>query len=506
MANSQSSENSQQNSDIKELRMMSQRSQQQNQNNQSYNLRSLASVSNSSVKLGTHKQLDSIDHSLKQQSNSPQKNIRPFDHKLGKENGNSAQSEGADKLLTSTPKTKGTKTLNLKNIHNQITTNKTPMRKLASFEEDKHNQQSKADIAMMRSFRFETQRINLPRGKVVRCSPQSSANGSKRNSQSPVKLPRNMPPLQDPTYSHNVDYFKEYWRMYFQNETLVSDIEQTAHSNYKTSKKIYNLEDYYEHNLIPQLLTYPHKFLHRLRQQQLQKQQQQQKLLIQQKQQQELLLQMKIKSEGNGSGSSQNGKNFNEHLGCVLSSNNSGSAAHSNNEQSQNIHNNIDDSSASVNGNNSNNGGGAKNLTAQVMMSLGLSKDRMNKRKKHLRRTAAEIEREYICPYAECGKFYGSEGSLNLHIKIKHNGGNKTERERLAKTLVQAYVNGQINKEIETLDLNLPPGALQKAVKKAGLVQQVSENEILRQITVQIQHHTVHTANEMGMSMSNHVS
>jgi hypothetical protein len=36
------------------------------------------------------------------------------------------------------------------------------------------------------------------------------------------------------------------------------------------------------------------------------------------------------------------------------------------------------------------------------------------------------------CPYADCGKFYGSEGSLNLHIKIKHNGGNKTERERLA--------------------------------------------------------------------------
>lgn len=36
------------------------------------------------------------------------------------------------------------------------------------------------------------------------------------------------------------------------------------------------------------------------------------------------------------------------------------------------------------------------------------------------------------CPYAECGKFYGSEGSLNLHIKIKHNGGNKTEREKLA--------------------------------------------------------------------------
>lgn len=45
-------------------------------------------------------------------------------------------------------------------------------------------------------------------------------------------------------------------------------------------------------------------------------------------------------------------------------------------------------------------------------------------------------------------------------------------------------MNGSIQREIETLDLNLPPGALQKAVKKAGLNQQISEGEILRQITV----------------------
>jgi hypothetical protein len=27
---------------------------------------------------------------------------------------------------------------------------------------------------------------------------------------------------------------------------------------------------------------------------------------------------------------------------------------------------------------------------------------------------------------------YGSEGSLNLHMKLKHGGGNKTDREKLA--------------------------------------------------------------------------
>ncbi len=43
------------------------------------------------------------------------------------------------------------------------------------------------------------------------------------------------------------------------------------------------------------------------------------------------------------------------------------------------------------------------------------------------------------CPYADCGKIYGSEGSLNLHIKIKHNGGNKTEREKTAVSAIYKH-------------------------------------------------------------------
>lgn len=41
------------------------------------------------------------------------------------------------------------------------------------------------------------------------------------------------------------------------------------------------------------------------------------------------------------------------------------------------------------------------------------------KHKRH-RRTANEIERHYKCPVEVCSKLYGSEGSLNQHIKIKH--------------------------------------------------------------------------------------
>ena len=59
-------------------------------------------------------------------------------------------------------------------------------------------------------------------------------------------------------------------------------------------------------------------------------------------------------------------------------------------------------------------------------------------RKKHHRRCANEIKRQLQCPYPSCNKLYGSEGSLNLHIKIKHND------------------------EIK-MNLNLPPGSLEKA-------------------------------------------
>ena len=57
-------------------------------------------------------------------------------------------------------------------------------------------------------------------------------------------------------------------------------------------------------------------------------------------------------------------------------------------------------------------------------------------RKKHLRRCANEIEKSFRCPYSDCEKLYGSEGSLNLHMKIKHNAGSKTEREKAARQLI----------------------------------------------------------------------
>lgn len=73
-----------------------------------------------------------------------------------------------------------------------------------------------------------------------------------------------------------------------------------------------------------------------------------------------------------------------------------------------------------------------KILKMKIFFSEYCLSKKHNGRKKHNRRTANEIDRNCPCPYAKCEKFYGSEGSLNLHIKIKHRGGNKTDREKIA--------------------------------------------------------------------------
>ena len=41
-------------------------------------------------------------------------------------------------------------------------------------------------------------------------------------------------------------------------------------------------------------------------------------------------------------------------------------------------------------------------------------------RRKRFRRTAGEIDRHYRCTIESCQKSYGSEGSMNQHIKLKH--------------------------------------------------------------------------------------
>ena len=80
------------------------------------------------------------------------------------------------------------------------------------------------------------------------------------------------------------------------------------------------------------------------------------------------------------------------------------------------------------------------------------------KNRKKNRRLAVEIEKNFTCPYERCYKVYGSDVSLNLHIKLKHNGGNKTDREKLAEEICRAEKRGE---PIPEMRLNLPPGYLE---------------------------------------------
>ena len=50
------------------------------------------------------------------------------------------------------------------------------------------------------------------------------------------------------------------------------------------------------------------------------------------------------------------------------------------------------------------------------------------KAKRKYRRKSNMIDKSFICPFQKCGKDYGSDVSLNLHMKLKHNSGTKTER------------------------------------------------------------------------------
>eukprot|EP01017_Pseudomicrothorax_dubius_P026246 TRINITY_DN2909_c0_g1_i1.p1 TRINITY_DN2909_c0_g1~~TRINITY_DN2909_c0_g1_i1.p1 ORF type:complete len:239 (+),score=59.04 TRINITY_DN2909_c0_g1_i1:149-865(+) len=84
--------------------------------------------------------------------------------------------------------------------------------------------------------------------------------------------------------------------------------------------------------------------------------------------------------------------------------------------------------------------------------------------KKKNRRTAAQIEKTFNCPYDKCSKTYGSDVSLNLHIKLKHNGGNKTEREKQARKIIIARMKGEELPNIPAF--NFPPGYLEKIQEK----------------------------------------
>jgi len=61
---------------------------------------------------------------------------------------------------------------------------------------------------------------------------------------------------------------------------------------------------------------------------------------------------------------------------------------------------------------------------------------REQQRKKHVRRCAKELKKEFPCLY-NCGKEYATDAARNMHMREKHNEVTKTERDRKARDIIK---------------------------------------------------------------------
>lgn len=62
---------------------------------------------------------------------------------------------------------------------------------------------------------------------------------------------------KDLDFDPKVNYYKLFWRSYLDNEQLLKELQEAACENFHTSRKIYNIEDYYENHLVPKLVSFP---------------------------------------------------------------------------------------------------------------------------------------------------------------------------------------------------------------------------------------------------------
>ena len=47
---------------------------------------------------------------------------------------------------------------------------------------------------------------------------------------------------------------------------MLNEIQELGSENFKNLNAIYNLEDYYENNLLPKMFSFPHQYLNRIAQ------------------------------------------------------------------------------------------------------------------------------------------------------------------------------------------------------------------------------------------------
>ena len=61
-----------------------------------------------------------------------------------------------------------------------------------------------------------------------------------------------------PVFEYKEDYFNKFWTSMVDNEKILNEIQDVAQENQQSLNQIYNLEDFYENNLLPKMFAFPH--------------------------------------------------------------------------------------------------------------------------------------------------------------------------------------------------------------------------------------------------------
>lgn len=59
-----------------------------------------------------------------------------------------------------------------------------------------------------------------------------------------------------------MDYFREFYKMYIENENLLADVDISGSENHQMERRIHSISDFYDSTLIPLMKTEPHKLIH----------------------------------------------------------------------------------------------------------------------------------------------------------------------------------------------------------------------------------------------------
>lgn len=67
-----------------------------------------------------------------------------------------------------------------------------------------------------------------------------------------------------PPYDGDKNYYHMFWGSFIENERILNEIQDVSNDNLQNLNQIYNLEDFYENNLLPKMYAFPHQYVSRI--------------------------------------------------------------------------------------------------------------------------------------------------------------------------------------------------------------------------------------------------